>query len=372
MLKGLLPDWIVRSIWPDTPPPSGGRAPGDVFLDDKLPKDLNILAEIAKDPLHAIQILLRVGEPHIYITYDDDPEEHLVLAMSTERHLNVLPEYAPGQPRPRKAWYDRPKVLTRGKGENPYEGVTMREGPAVTIHLTKETRAKLDAVTELHPNVGNRVINKSIPSLNPTLDEFMRLLPKVGFHIPVKLLNHPNGTGHLCRMVYNPHCSNREILTRYGNFNDWPHQIYGGDIMPVYGVEFEFDCDLDTVIVDMKRMIDAENLIDSRLLTTQGFAKKVRDLPTFSRGDVVRSRSGEYSRLDGIVVKTADNWFDRLVVVVSNDGTFKLIDGLSGNFELVMTRAQADKITAGGRALLGGMTPIEFIDTHYPEPEFKI
>ena len=370
MLKGLLPEWVVRSIWPENPPRSGGDAPGDVFLQDNIPKDTNILAEIAKDPLHAIQILLRVGEPHIYITYDDDPEEHLVLALSTTRHL--MPDYSPGQRSQRKPWYEHPKVLTRGKDNNPHSTVTMREGPALTIHLSKATQAKLDAVTAKHPNVGNKVINKSIPPSTPLLNEFMQRLPKVGFHIPIKLLCHPNGTGHLCRMTHNPHLYNTDLVTRYGTFDQWPHQIYGGDMLPVHGVEFEFVGVLETILADMKRVIDSDNLTDARLLSVQGFAEKVKTLEPFSRGDIVRSRSGEYSRLDGVVVKPANSWFDQLIVVVPSDNSFKLIQGLSGNFELIMTKAQADKMTAGGRALLGGLTPVEFIDKYYPEPEFEI
>lgn len=379
MLRDLLPMWIVRNIWPDTPPKVGGNAPGDVFLEDNLPKEFNLLAELAKDPVHAIQMLLRAGEPHIYVTYDhpEPGREYLVLALSESRRLQLMSDLVPGQPRVKRrvAWYDRPKILLRGEsGHN--TSVTLIEGEHVNPRLTPETQARLELITrqnqpaeQVEELAGQRKTAEAV-------EEVIRLLQDVhGAHIPVNLRLHSNRTGHLHRQEYSPHEMNTEVLTRYGIYRSWPIALYGLDDLPVYGIEYEFAKDIVTIRNDLVRLKDARNLTDTHLLEVQGQASVVmNNLRRIERGDVVRRKpKGDLRPADAIVIQGAASQYEKILVVEGRVGSpWTLHEDFNFNFDFVMTAEQAHEVTKAGRKMLDGLSPQEFIDLHYPEPEFKI
>ena len=377
MLRDLLPMWIVRNIWPDTPPKVGGNAPGDVFLQDKLPKELNVLAEIAQDPIHAIQMLLRVGEPHIYVTYDHQPGvEFLVLALSESRHTRVMPECRPGEPRQgrRVSWYDMPKILLRGES-GISDSVTMFEGEHVNLQLTQETKIRLDRVTCKEPSVETTEYLATLRKKADAVEEVLHLIMDVSSaHIPVNLTTHPNRTGHLYHHESNPHL-NTTVLTRTGEFNVWPVAIYGGYMLPVYGVEYEFVSDIATIRNDLVKVKDARKLTDAHLLEVQGQANAAMNTTRqLNRGDVVRLKDqGDRRGRDSVVVKGGGGMLDKVIVVTGHlNGEWFLEEDFNFNFNFVMTEEQADFVTAGGRKMLDGLTPKEFIDKYYPEPEFTI
>jgi len=375
-MKRLLPDWIVRNIWPDTPPTKRFIS-ADPFLEDELPKELNVLAEIAQDPIHAIQILLRVGEPHIYVTYDHQPGvEFLVLALSESRHTRVMPECRPGEPRQgrRVSWYDLPKILLRGES-GISDSVTMFEGEHVNLQLTPETKIRLDRVTSKEPSAETTEYLAALRKKADAVEEVLRLITDVSSaHIPVNLTTHTNRTGHLYHHESNPHL-NTTVLTRTGEFNAWPVAIYGGYMLPVYGVEYEFASDIATIRNDLVKVKDARNLTDAHLLEVQGQASVVmNNLRRIERGDVVRRKpKGDFRPADAIVIQGAASQYEKILVVEGRVGnSWTLHEDFNFNFDFVMTAEQAHEVTKAGRKMLDGLSPKEFIDLHYPEPEFTI